>query len=61
MVTYWVKNGKAVYIFTVNGKPAAPGTYTLANGKPFTVGGAGVVINDSKNISDGAAKGQASE
>jgi hypothetical protein len=30
-------NGKTVYYLTLNGKPAAPGTYTLTNGKSVKV------------------------
>jgi hypothetical protein len=54
-----VTNGKTIYILLLNGKPAAPGKYTLANGKHITVVGPNGQIN--KNISDGAAKGQANE
>jgi hypothetical protein len=32
-------NGKTSYFFSLSGKPAAPGAYTLANGKHITVTG----------------------
>jgi hypothetical protein len=47
-VTQKVANGKTVYILTLNGKPAAPGTYALANGQHIKViGPDGIVDNAS--------------
>jgi hypothetical protein len=46
-VTKTTTAGKTVYTMTINGKPAAPGTYALANGQHVKVGPNGVVDNDS--------------
>jgi hypothetical protein len=46
-VTKTTTAGKTVYTMTINGKPAAPGTYALANGQHVKVGPNGVVDNNS--------------
>jgi hypothetical protein len=48
VVTQKLVNGKTVYILTLNGKPAVPGNYALANGQHVKViGPDGVVDNAS--------------